>query len=307
MPFDSLTPEIVVELLLTAGWKLTPEQVRIEARDERWVVRLPDQRLAWFAASEAGRRRLVTERRVLRLLAARCSFGAPRLLFEDPTGDFDVRAMVPGDSDPWRVFEQVRERVDVALRLGAAVGAILVEQHSRINAADVSGWLPRHPGWPESRQWVHERIVKVVDDPSLVADADAVMQKYETLPIGEEERVLVHSDLGFHNMGISLETVTVHGVFDYEGAAWADRHHDFRYLVFDLDRDELLEAALAVYEPAVGHGIDRGRVFLYNAACAITFLAYRIGTAPEERSCGRTLAEDLRWSKYAIAKALRWG
>jgi hypothetical protein len=32
----------------------------------------------------------------------------------------------------------------------------------------------------------------------------------------------------------------VHGLFDYEGAAWADRHHDFRYLAFDLDRDELL-------------------------------------------------------------------
>ena len=53
-------------------------------------------------------------------------------------------------------------------------------------------------------------------------------------------------------MGITLRDATVHGVFDYEGAAWADRHHDFQYLVLDMDREEVLEAALAVYEPAVG-------------------------------------------------------
>jgi hypothetical protein len=41
-----------------------------------------------------------------------------------------------------------------------------------------------------------------------------------------------------------------------------------------------------------------------DAACAISFLAYRAGTEPDARSCGRTLAEDLKWSKHAIAKAL---
>jgi Phosphotransferase enzyme family len=305
MPIGQLTPELVCELLLQAGLHFTQGQVRIQARDERWVVHLPDDRLAWFAASEAGRRLLMTERRVLRLLAAKCSFGAPRVLFEDPAGDFDVRAMVPGFSDPWQVFEQVCERADVATRLGTAVGAILVEQHTRIGSGDVAGWLPRHPSWPESRHWILERLVKVVDDAKLIADADALIKRYEALPIAQEDRVLVHTDLGFHNMGINLSTLTVHGVFDYEGAAWADRHHDFRYLVFDQDRDELFDAALAVYEPAVGHKIDRGRVFLYNAACAITFLAYRMGTAPDERSCGRTLAQDLRWSRHAIARGLR--
>ena len=94
------------------------------------------------------------------------------------------------------------------------------------------------------------------------------------------------------------------GIFDYEGAAWADRHHDFRYLVFDFDRYELLDAARAVYEPAVGRAIRRERALLYNAACAVTFLAYRAGHAPGERWCGRTLAEDLEWSTGAIARAL---
>jgi hypothetical protein len=66
----------------------------------------------------------------------------------------------------------------------------------------------------------------------------------------------------------------------------------------------LLNAALSAYEPIVGYTIQRERVFLYNAACALTFLAARVGTRPEERPCCRTLAEDLRWSRIAIARAM---
>jgi hypothetical protein len=54
----------------------------------------------------------------------------------------------------------------------------------------------------------------------------------------------------------------------------------------------------------VGRTIDRQRVQLYNAACAITYLAFRDGHAPEEAWCGRTLEQDLRWSRWAIGKVL---
>jgi len=47
--------------------------------------------------------------------------------------------------------------------------------------------------------------------------------------------------------------------------------------------------------------IDRSRVRLYNAACAISFLAFRRGVPPDARSCGRTLAEDLRWVRFALS------
>jgi hypothetical protein len=70
----------------------------------------------------------------------------------------------------------------------------------------------------------------------------------------------------------------VNRIFDYDSAAWADRHHDFRYLVFDFGEDNLLEAALSVYEPTVGRTIDVMRVKLYNAVCALNFLAFRRGT-----------------------------
>jgi len=108
--------------------------------------------------------------------------------------------------------------------------------------------------------------------------------------------------LGLHNLALDPETDAVNGVFDYDGAAWADRHHDFRYLLFDVGREDMLDAALEVYEPAVGRRLDRDRIRLYNAACAIGYLAFRSGVAPDQKSCGRTLAEDLRWVRTALAK-----
>ena len=99
-----------------------------------------------------------------------------------------------------------------------------------------------------------------------------------------------------------FRTEAVNGVFDYDSAAWADRHHDFRYLLFDVNREDMLDAALEVYEPAVGRSLDRARIRLYNAACAIGYLAFRDGVPPEQKSCGRTLAEDLRWVRTALAR-----
>ncbi len=67
-------------------------------------------------------------------------------------------------------------------------------------------------------------------------------------------------------------------------------------------RPDMLDAALEVYEPAVGRRLDRDRIRLYNAECAIGYLAFRSGAAPDQKSCGRTLAEDLRWVRTARAK-----
>ena len=90
---------------------------------------------------------------------------------------------------------------------------------------------------------------------------------------------LNHGDVGFHNLAVDPDTYTVRGIFDYENASWADRHHDFRYLLFDTGHDEMLDAAVAVYEPAVGHTLSRDRIRLFNAAAAASFLAYRDGYA----------------------------
>jgi hypothetical protein len=55
-------------------------------------------------------------------------------------------------------------------------------------------------------------------------------------------------------LGRALGTILIeqHTCVGPEDAAWADRHQDFRYLVFAHDDEEMLDGALEVYEPAVG-------------------------------------------------------
>lgn len=297
----NLTADVACEKLRRAGVTCSPRDVAIVARDERWAVWLPGERMAWFPASELGTRRLEVERRVLCLLAERCTYQAPRILVVSDCG-FDLRQMVPGRCDPWGLFHRCQADSSLAKKIGRSIGAILAEQHAKIHQADVSGWIAQRVAWPQPSHWICERLPQVVDDSAFVRVMEQVIERYEAVPISEKARALVHGDLGLHNLTFDPRTDTVNGIFDYDSAAWADRHHDFRYLLFDVDREDMLDSALEVYEPSTGQQINYDRVRLYNAACAISYLAFRIGTPPDQRSCGRTLAEDLRWVRTALAK-----
>ncbi len=296
-----LTPETAIAVLRAAGITCSAEDVQVIARDERWAMPMGGERIAWFPESEPGSTRLAIERRVLSLIAERCSFQAPRLLFVSPRG-FDVRQMVPGLCDPWGLFHRCQVDSRLAERIGRAIGGFLAEQHTRIGEADVAGWLPQRTRWPEASDWIRERLPLVLDDDGFIRAMEEVIERYEAVPIRADDRVLIHGDVGLHNLALDPESDTVNGIFDYDSAAWADRHHDFRYLLFDVGREDMLDAALGVYEPAAGRSIDRNRIRLYNAACAICFLAFRADTPAEEKPCGRTLAEDVRWVRTALAK-----
>lgn len=84
-----------------------------------------------------------------------------------------------------------------------------------------------------------------------------------------------------------------------EVEAWRGR---WAQLAGAIAGDLKLIAILEVYEPTVGRRLDRDRIRLYNAACAIGYLAFRSGVAPDQKSCGRTLAEDFRGVPTALAK-----
>jgi len=297
----ALTVDSVCAALREAGLALSPAQVRVEAREDRWLVRLPDERLAWFPANAKGDALLAIERRILRLLAERCSFGVPRVLYESAQG-WDLRAAVPGVCDPWALYRRTLTDAALPRRLGAAIGAILIEQHTRVAHDDVVGWLPTRPAWPEPSERIRQSLPHVIDDRGLRAEIDRVLEAYDAVAVAPDDRVLVHGDLGLHNIAVDPQTADVRGVFDYDGAAWADRHHDFRYLIFHHERDDALEAGLAVYEPALGRRLRHDRIRLYNAACAIGFLASRRGVPPDARWCGRTLAEDLEWVRGALGR-----
>jgi aminoglycoside phosphotransferase (APT) family kinase protein len=302
MIYESLSPAAAGAALDELGHAAPAGSLVPQRRGDRWMVRLPGARMAWFAARGPALDAMRKERRVLRLVAERCGFAVPRVVGESADGAVDVRLPVPGPDDADAVFRRLEADPAAAARLGASVGAALAELHGSVSAADAAAWLPPAPDWPEPRAWVRERLPHVVDDPALLAAGEAVMARYEAVLRGTPpaERVLVHGDLGFHNTVIDPETMEVRGIFDWESACWADPHLDFRYLTHAAPSDPLLDAAIAAYEPRTGRRLCRGRIHLYNAASAVCYLAYRAGVPPDVRWCGRTLDEDLAWTRAAL-------
>ena len=283
--------------LAEAGFPCDAGALELVPRDDLLGVRLPDDRMAWFPLNEQGRTALATERRVLRLLQTYCRFSTPRVVYENESG-WDLRELVPGVVDPFGVYARVQTDAAFAYALGEDLGRVLAEQHTRIPVAELAGWLPSVPGWPNLDDMPH--LPEVVDDPELLGRIDAALRKYAGAMRLVSDPVLVHADLGPHNFAVNPGSDRLAGVFDYRGAVFGDRHRDFTYMVFQTPGEPVLDGALAVYEPATGLRIDRERVRLLNAISAIGFLAFRHGHAPDEVWCGRTLAEDLAWTNAAL-------
>lgn len=275
------------------------DTIAILARDERFLAILPDGRHAWFAQSDAGSDLLAREARVLDLLAAHCRFTAPRMLAVGP--GWQLRQPVPGTVDPWGTYRRILSEPGFARATGAALGRVLADQHLNVPRDALRGWLPERPGWPVEHARLAAALPQVVTDPGLVASALAAVAAHEAALAEVPDPVLVHGDLGIHNLTFAPGGELA-GVFDYADAALSDRHRDFCYLLFDRLDDTLLAAALEAYGAAGGMPIDKARVALANAACATGFLAYRAGHGPEDRPAGRTLAEDLAWVRLALAR-----
>jgi hypothetical protein len=198
-----------------------PGRARRAARD-CWAVQLPGDRMAWFPMNLEGARRLATERQVLDLLAARCSFKAPRVVHADEAG-WQLRELVPGVCEPWALYRRTGTDRALARRIGRGLGGILAEQHTRVGPEDVAGWLPDRLSWPEPSERLWAALPRVVADPGLLRAIGRVIRRYEeevVVGTAPGDRVLVHGDLGLHNVALAPGTDEVAGVFDYEGAAW---------------------------------------------------------------------------------------
>jgi aminoglycoside phosphotransferase (APT) family kinase protein len=300
-----LSTEQAAGALSAAGFTVSPRELSVDPREERAVVMMPGWRAAWFACSEAGRAQLRHEARVLRLLAERCSFKTPRMLFESGDGALQVRALVPGETAAFERYREAQDSPDKAREFGSSIGEVLAEQHTRIREHDGASWLRRSLAWPLPPAQTRDALRRVISDGKLCARCERLLLMGEGVNVGPADCTLVHGDVGFHNAVLDPKTFRVVGLYDYDGAAWADRHYDFRYLLFDKPGsavDDVLEAALAAYEPRTGVTLSRPRIQLYNAASAVSYLAYREGHAPDERWCGRTLAEDLAWTEQALAR-----
>jgi hypothetical protein len=290
----------ILAALATAGLIVTETELHLQRREGRIQAKLPDGRMAWFPLDDDGQDGMARERRILRLLEDRCAFLAPRVLAVGEDG-WDLRQPVPGVCDAGSLYDRLRGDHGLAARLGADIGHILAEQHGKIGAADLDGWLRPEVAWPEPDAWIAERLPRVIQDAGLLKRIAEGLARYRAQAVAPGDRVLAHCDLGLHNFALDPANDRVAGVFDYEGAAFADRHHDFKYLIFPGGHEAMLEGAIAAYEPLTGVRLDRPRIRLYNAACAIGFLANRAGHGAEESWCGRTLAEDLAWTDEALS------
>jgi aminoglycoside phosphotransferase (APT) family kinase protein len=297
-----LTAEITASILAELGVDLPSAHVALEQREDRWLIRCPDARIVWIAGTERGCSVLDRERRLLRILDGSLPFAVPVVLAVTADGAADLRTLVPGEVDPWAVYHRVIGDDPFGSRLGRELGNALAALHALRVREAVESWLPHEPEWPISLGPIMEALQRVVDDRHIHAGAESVLDSYRSITrsLPRHERVLVHGDLGFHNLALSPETQTLSGIFDWAEACWSDHHLDFRHLLADADHQTLFEAAVSSYTTGGGRPIMRSRVLLYNAVWAISFLAYRDGVSPDIRWCGRTLAEDLAWTRRAL-------
>lgn len=291
----------VAAALGTIGIAVDPAEVALLPRDNRFAARLPGGRIAWFPSDPLGRQRLGREARTLGLIERYCRFRAPRLLHQSASA-WQLRAEVPGTTDPFAVYHRVRDDRHFAATLGRNFGRLLADQHLGIPSSELGDWLLARAGWPPPRSQIAADLPRVTDDRELVDRALALLARCEATEATITDRVLAHTDFGFHNMVVTSDGAVV-GVFDYDEASLTDRHYDFRYLLLDDQDDTLLINAIEAYETAGGQPIDLDRVCLLNAASAVAFLAWRGDAAPEDKPAGRTLAEDLRWTRMALARA----
>lgn len=300
---DWIAPNAGAVSAALAGIDVTvdPPAITLLQRDNRFAARLPGNRIAWFPTDPIGQQRLDREARALGLIQRYCRFLAPQLIHHAP-GGWQLRHEVPGTSDPFAIYHRVRDDQRFAATLGGNFGRLLADQHLSIPPAELGDWLLPRPGWPPPLSQIANDLPRVTNDRDLIDNALALLARSEAAEAEITHRVLAHTDFGFHNMVVTPDGA-VAGVFDYDEATCTDRHYDFRYLLLDDKDDTLLVTAIAAYEAAGGAPIDLNRIHLLNAASAVAFLAFRGDAGPDEKPAGRTLAEDLRWTRMALARA----
>jgi aminoglycoside phosphotransferase (APT) family kinase protein len=273
----------------------------------RWVAHLSDQRIACVVDTANARQRLARERQLCHLLADRVHFGVPRVEWVDPHGNWDIRLKVPGEAGLTLTYTKHHQRIldepAMAQRTGQRIGQILGELHSVITPEEARQLAPSEPPLATSIERTRVNMAIGIDATALKAQVQEVFARFDALEIGDDEVVLVHGDLGSHNVAFEPETSEVLGVYDFDAIACVDRHWDFKYLhsYTPSFRQEVLEA----YCRHTGIIPDPQRITLYHALTALAYLAWRVD-APEahDRLSGRDKAGAYRWVRQAVAWAL---
>ena len=200
--------------------------------------------------------------------------------------------------DPWGLYRRCQADSGLAQKIGRSIGQILAEQHTQIVETDAAGWLPQQVPWPEAGTWIRERLSRVVADHGWFGGLGSHRPLH---CVAGRDRALVHGDLGLHNLGW-IRRPTASTASSITMAPPGRRHHDCAISCSTYAARNARRCPRGL-RAAVGRRLDRDRIRLYNAACAIGYLAFRSGVARDPKSCGRTLAEDLRWVRNGAGEA----
>ena len=284
----------VVEFLTGRGLAVTPGDV--ERREHRWLVRHGDV-LVWLAADQRGAQALARERAMFAAVRGRLGIAVPEVIEILPDGRGDIRRPVPGLVDHAVVRRAVLGDRDLARRIGVHLGRVLAALHEIPPPTEALTTV----AWPEPTLWIRERLPEVladsVADTSLLARIEATLDRFDASVTPERDRVLVHTDVGYHNLVFDPSSLDLVGIFDFVEAARGDRHWDLSDLI---DEGALSAAAQTSYQEVAGVILDQARLSLCNAVRAACFLANRRGVDASVVWCGRTLAQDLAWCRSAL-------
>jgi aminoglycoside phosphotransferase (APT) family kinase protein len=232
---EPITPEsLCLALNRVTSLRLAPRDVVLAYHHWRWVAHLPEQRIAFVADTENARQRLARERQLLQLLAGRVHFRVPRVEWVDSQGNWDIRRKVPGEAGLTLTYTKHHQRIldepAMAQRTGQRFGLILGELHSVITPEEARQLAPSEPPLATSIERTRVNVAIGIDDTVLQAQVQEIFARFDALEIRDNEVVLVHGDLGSHNVAFAPATSEVLGVYDFDAIACVDRHWDCKYL-----------------------------------------------------------------------------
>ena len=274
MPLLSpVTPETLAAALREhAGLTIVPDAITLERRSWRWFASLPGDLIVCIADTPEGAAHLARESMLLKRLAARVSFGLPRVRDLDPALGLQLRTLVPGAQLSGGGRERDFAERPQGARLADDLGRALAEIHTAFTAAEMSelGFAEAVPLLPPADA-LAARMGDRLTEPRIKATFDAVLNLYRETTPAPEDIVLVHDDIWGGNLAVDLETGALNGLFDFVDAGRADRHLDLMYI--HSFGPAFTERLFRTYATATGRAISWQRTALYHAISAFSALA----------------------------------
>ncbi|HTR51821.1 MAG TPA: aminoglycoside phosphotransferase family protein [Kofleriaceae bacterium] len=288
-----MTPDRVAALLAEVGERVDPRALVVERRDWRWFVQLPGDRMLFVPVDEAGAHRLAAERRLLAALAPRLSFAVPRPI-GPPEAALDLRTRVRGETGIHLHGSLITHTPDA---YADDLARLLAELHGAFARDELVRLAPpmRADVYPLPEAQLRAVVASLPAE--IHARVHAALDRYAEL--APTDSVLVHNDIGTHNLAFDPDSHRVIGIFDFEEAAHGDRHHDAKYLPSYGPR--ITARVLELYRDRTGIELDVPRIRLLHFATALSFWVWRESdpVAHDTRS-SRDRDQALAWIGLAL-------